>query len=451
MSKKKHPNETIEEQQRRSRKEILVARKEAQQKRQIWIAVGIVGAIILAVIFMALINELVISPNRDVASVNEDQISLKEFEQRVQFERAQRIVLLENQLEAFGGDVGIIQQFASQLIIDLLPSSSETFGESILDQMVDETLIAQAAAARGLSVSDEEVDEAIGADFNYYGGGLPTPLPTATETVVPTPSLTPIPTAVITELLPTATSFPTPTQGPTATPFPTATPVSEEAYQTEFSEFFADYQAYGVSESEYRENIRMRLLRDKLVEALTEELGLSTQAEHANMFFIAATDEGEIQEALAMIEEDGFLPVWNTIRSRPFDPEANVSIVASEMLRQTEADLSQNFGDEVAAAAFDLDLEAPSAVLVNTVEDGSQQYFIIMVSGREVLDLSESAMQQQEQEALANFLQENREGNVVLKDFWRGRVPTQPVLDAKFLAQPTATPVLTQPDQLPDQ
>ncbi|MCZ7667055.1 MAG: SurA N-terminal domain-containing protein [Chloroflexi bacterium] len=218
--KKKHPNETIEEQQRRSRKEVLVARKEAQQKRQIWIAAGIVGAIILAVILLALINELLISPNRTVASVGDDTIALNEFQDRVVFERTQRIVLLENQLEAFNGDVGIIQQFASQLIIDLLPSSSDTFGESILEQMVDETLLEQAAAERGLSVSEEEVDEAIGADFNYFGGGLPTPAPSATETIVPTPSLTPIPTAVITGSCPPPPELPTPTQGPTATPFP---------------------------------------------------------------------------------------------------------------------------------------------------------------------------------------------------------------------------------------
>ncbi|MCZ7667053.1 MAG: hypothetical protein M5U34_07450 [Chloroflexi bacterium] len=87
-------------------------------------------------------------------------------------------------------------------------------------------------------------------------------------------------------------------------------------------------------------------------------------------------------------------------------------------------------------------------MLVNVGEDGSQQYFIIMVSGREVLDLSDSALQQQEQNALQNFLQGLRDGNVVVNNFWRGRVPTQPILDAKFLAQPTATPALTQPELL---
>ncbi|MFO7682808.1 MAG: SurA N-terminal domain-containing protein [Chloroflexota bacterium] len=445
MSKKKQPNEITEE-QRQSRKEVLVARKEAQQTRQIRIAMGIVAGLILLVVVIALINELIISPNRKVATVEAQQIALKEFQDRVKFERAQRIVYLESQLESFG-DVGIIQQFLGQMIVDLLPSSSETFGETILNQMVDETLIQQAAAERGITVSDEEVTEAIGADFGYFGGGLPTPLPTATQTVVPTPSLTPIPTAVITDVVPAATTLPTPTLGPTTTPFPTATPVSEEAFQQEFSDYFADFREFGVTDAQYREGVRLRLLRDKLLEALTEEQELSTQAEHANLFFIAFSNRDEAAETAVMIEEDGFLPVWNTIRSRPFDPESQATAVASELLQRTEADLSSIIGDEVATSAFALDLDTPSGVLTYLSPDGVEQYFIIMVSGREVLDLSDEAMLELKQEALANLLAEMRAGNVVLNDLWRGRVPTLPILDSKFLAEPTATPVSVLPTE----
>lgn len=445
MSKKKQPNEIAEE-QRQSRKEVLVARKEAQATRQIRLAMGMIAGLILLVVVIALINELIISPNRKVATVEDKQIALKEFQERVEFERAQRIVYLESQFEAFNNDVGIIQQFLGQMIVELLPSSSDTFGETVLNQMVDETLIAQAAAERGITVSDEEVSEAIGADFGYYGGGLPTPLPTATETVAPTPSLTPIPTAVITDVLPTATSFPTPTLGPTNTPPPTATPVSEEAFQQEFSDFFADYRTYGVTEAQFRNGVRLRLLRDKLLEALAVEQELPTQAEHANLFFVAFTNQDEAEETAVAIESDGFLPVWNAIRSRPFDPESEATAVASELLQRTEADLSAVIGEEVASNAFDLELNTPSGVLTYLSPEGVEQYFIIMVSGREVMDLSDEALLQLKQEALANMLTEMRAGNVVVNDVWRGRVPTLPILDSKFLAEPTATPEVVLPE-----
>lgn len=444
MSKNKQ-SESASEDGRRSRKEVLIAKKDAEQTRGIRVGIGIVAGLILVIILIAFVNELIISPNREVASVENEAISLKDFQNRVEYERIQRIILLESQLEAFGGDVGIIQQFAGQMIVDMLPSGSDAFGESVINQMVDETLIEQAAAARGIEVSDADIDEAIGAEFGYYGGGLPTPLPAATETVVPTPSLTPIPTAVITEVLPTATSFPEPTTGPTVTPFPTATPVSEEAFQQEFSDFFKDYEAFNVPEAQYRAGIQARLLRNLVIEALADEAEMSTEAEHTNFFVIATTDEAEAEETVGLIEADGFLPVWNEIRSKPFDPESTSTIVAAELLQRTQNDLLETFGVDVATAAFDLDIDAPSAVITAVGQDGTAQYFIIMVSGREMLDLAEAALQTQKEAVLAAYLQAMRE-NIDISDIWRGRVPTVPVLDAKFLAQPTATPVIIQPE-----
>lgn len=446
MSKNKRQQQANEEDNRRSRKEVLIARKEAEQTRGIRIAIGMVAGLILVILIIAVVNELVISPNREVATVAGEKISLNDFQDRVEFERAQRIILLEGQLEAFGNDVGIIQQFAGQMIIDMLPQNSDTFGETVLDQMVAEILIERAASERGITVSETDVDEAVGAEFGFFGGGLPTPLPTATETIVPTPSLTPIPTAVITEELPAPTSLPDPTVGPTNTPLPTATPVSEAVFQEEFSEFIADYTAFGISEARYREGIRMRLLRERVTDALVEEQALSAEAEHANFFVIATSDEAEANEIAGMIETGGYLPVWNEIRSRPFDPEAASTALAAEILQRRQDDLSETFGSEVADAAFGLDVDTPSAIITAVGQDGTQQYFIIMVSGREMLALDGAALDELKQEALFAYLEEMREGNVVVGDFWRGRVPTLPVLDSKFLAQPTATPVVIQPE-----
>jgi len=446
MSKKNHQEAVNEEESRRSRKEVLIAKKEAEQTRGIRIAVGIVASLILLIVLIALVNELFISPNREVATVEDENITLSEFQDRVEYERTQRIIFLESQLEAFGNDVGVVQQYASQWIVDLLPQSSDEFGETVLEQMVAETLIEQAAVEFGIEVSDTDVDEAIGAEFGYYGGGLPTPVPAAKDTVVPTPSLTPIPTAVITEVLPTATSMPDPTDGPEPTPFPTATPVSEEAFQAEFAEFFQDYQDYGVSEERYREGIYARLLREQVMDALAVEQELPTEAEHANFFVIAASDEAEAGDIVNSIEADSYLPVWNEIRSRPFDPESTSTAIAAELLQRTQDDLFETFGDGVASAAFDLDVDTPSELITAVGQDGTQQYFIIMVSGREVLDLAESALQAQKEEALLAYLEEMRESNAAVSDFWRGRVPTVPVLDSKFLAQPTPTAEIILPE-----
>lgn len=443
---KKQSNVEEAERQRRTRKEVLLARKQSRQNRQVWIGVGIVAGLLAIVVLIAIVNEFFIAPNRPVAIVSGTEITLSEWQERVRFERAQRILLLENQLEAFQGNVGIVQQFAGQTINELL--AAEQLGQAVLNQMIDEVIIRQTAEARGITVTDADVDAAIGETFNYFGGELPTPQPTATATVEPTPSLTPIPTAVITDVVPTNTPLPTATMGPTAIPSPTATPVSEAAFQEQFSDLVADFEALGVDEATYREYVRTQLYRERLREAIAEERNVATEAEQASVFVLTYNTEEEANEALAVIiEEEGFLNVWNAVRSLPPDAEEGMTGTATEQIWRTQEALASTFGEEVAAAAFELPIGEPSDILIQQSADGTTtRYIIIQVSGREVRDLTQAQIQEREREALESFIDEQLTGNLTLTEYDRGRVPTQPILDPIFTTPPTATPAI-QPTQ----
>lgn len=438
MAKKNETTTT--EAQRQSRKEVLLARKQAQQTRQIRIGIAIVGGLLLLVFLAATINELVIAPNRPVAVVNGEDITLRQWQDRVRFERAQRIILLENQLEAFQGNVGIVQQFAGQTINDLI--QPELLGQNTLNQMIDETVIRQAAEARGITVTDADVEELIGQTFNFFDGELPTPFPTATATIQPTPSITPLPTAVITEVVPTNTPAPTVTVGPTSTPQPTATAVSAEAFQEEFGGLMADFEDLGVSEAQYREIVRNQIYRERLIEVLDVEDELSDVAEQASFFIMQFGTEEEANEALAMIEASDFISVWNEIRSTPADAESGSTAQASEILWQTEDTITTNLGAEVAGPVFALPIGEASEVISRTVALDTNQYYLVQVTGREERPLTASDMQTRQLENLAAFIDEQLVGNLTLTEYDRGRVPTSPVLDPIFTAAPTATPVV---------
>lgn len=451
MSKKSEDKVFIE---RESRKEILRKRKQDQQLRQIRIGVTIVAALVLLVVAVGLVMELGIAPNRSVAkvavvdpelgSVGEKDITLREWQRRVVYERAQRIIFLENQLEAFGGDVGIIQQFAGQTILDL--QDEEIIGQDALDLLVQEEVIRQAAEARGITVTDADIDEALGEAFGYYGGGLPTPMPTATQTAVPTPSLTPIPTPVITEVVPTAVPSPTPALGPTSTPLPTATPVSEQAFREQLGEELARLRAYNVDEETFREFVRAQLYRERLTEALAEEQRLATEAEHASIYVLSFATEADASEAQAIIDADGYLTVWNTVRSTPIDAETAVfpNARALENLWRTQSDLASIYNEEVAAAAFSLPIGQASDIFVRTDMTGEQpdQYLIIQVSGREVRELAQNTLDQLKAQLLNAYVDAQVAQGVELTDYWRSRIPDQPILDPLFLAPPTPAPTV---------
>jgi hypothetical protein len=452
MAKKPQKTTEDESQQRQSRKDMLIARKHERQLRNIRIAGITIAVLIGLVIVIALVNELFLTPNRAVATVGDMSVTLREWQDRVKFERAQRIIFLENQLEAFGGDVGIVQQFGGQVINELF--DPEGMGQSYLNLMADEKVICQALTERGIEITDVDVQSRIEQSYGFYGEGVsPTPLPEPTQTVAPTPSITPIPTAVITDVVPTTTPFPTATIGPDPTPLPTATPVPEEEYLNQYSQFIASLNDLGVDEATYQSVIRAQLCRERLTEELTTERELSRTAPHASLFVITAGTEEEANEAQALVETEGFLTAWNTIQSLPPDPEAEEAPTtnAFELLWRTSDGIESAAGTDVAAAAFELDTDTPSDLIAVENSDGATTYYLVMVSGREERELSANEFQTRQSELLQAFVDEQLTGNLQINDVWRSRVPTLPALDTKFLASPTATPeVETAPTIAPE-
>lgn len=455
MAKKQ--NETQAQERRRSRKEILRERKQQRQTREIRLAVaGVVGLLVL-VLAAAVIIEYVVRPNQAVATVNESTITLGDWQDRVRYQRAQFIIQLEDQLEAFQ-DLSLVQQFSQQQMS--LLQQPEVLGELILEQMIDEELIRQQAALRGIEVTEEEVEARIGEQFNYFGGDLPTPTPTGTATIEPTPSLTPIPTEVITETLPTNTPAPTPTSGPTATPPPSPTPVSEASFQESYGDQLDRLRAFGVGEDTFRSAVRAQILREKLAEELGEDL--PTEAEMASIYTISTDSEERAQEILDQIADEGYLATWNEIRSQqsaaPADGEDQPRANAGEVLWRTEEQLSQQYGPNVAQAALELPVGEPSDVLTQTVStqdaEGAAvdetEYYVIQVSGRETREQQPQVIENQKQQLVTEAINELRQGGasqITIDPIWRSRVPTQPILDPAFLAPPPTQPAApaTQP------
>ncbi|MCX6031861.1 MAG: peptidylprolyl isomerase [Chloroflexi bacterium] len=224
-----------------TRKETVRRRKDAEQNRRVAIGLIAVGALLVILIGAGVIQELVLKPRQPVAVVNNQNISSQDYQKRVLLDWFQ----------------------AGNNLTDPQGTSLET-----LDQMIDDKILREQAQQRGITVSPEEIDQAIEKTFGYER----TP-PTAT----PTPAVAP-------------TQAPTPTPGgePTATPQPTPTPVTLEAYQKAYQGYMDRLkQVASVSPADFRSLIESDLLRQKLYEVVAKDVPTTEEQVHARHILVA--------------------------------------------------------------------------------------------------------------------------------------------------------------------
>jgi len=235
MANEKQSNRTL------TKKHLARKQREEQQTKVILIVTIVIAVAVVGLIAYGLIQSNIIRPNHTIATVGDQVIKASELDSRVKYTRVQLIDQAYTYYQyytIYGSDLGgsflqYAQSFASQL------SDSETLGKGVLDDLIYEAIIRQEAAARGITVTKEEVDQAMQEAFGFYPDGTSTPTTTATVVATPTYSKTEL------ALVP-ATSTPTETQEPTETPEVTATS-SEEAVVTE--EAAADEETTGTEET----------------------------------------------------------------------------------------------------------------------------------------------------------------------------------------------------------
>ncbi len=59
-------------------------------------------------------------------------------------------------------------------------SNPQVMGDQVVEELVNDVVIAKQAAKMGITVSDAEIEVALQEAFGYYANGTPTPEPTAT-------------------------------------------------------------------------------------------------------------------------------------------------------------------------------------------------------------------------------------------------------------------------------
>jgi parvulin-like peptidyl-prolyl isomerase len=220
-----------------TRKETSRRRRDQEMTRRVMFGLLAVGVLLVLLIGAGIVQELVIKPSQPVATVNGSKIGLRDYQKRVKFDWYR----------------------SGQAVTDPQGTSLTT-----LDSLVDDQLLREQAQQRGITVTADEIDQAIEKSFGYQRVP-PTPAPTST----PDPKMTPSTT-------------------PTPTPAPTATPVTLDSYQKSFKEYMGRLDgAAGMSEADFRKIVELDLIRQKLYDAVTADVPTKAEQVHARHILVA--------------------------------------------------------------------------------------------------------------------------------------------------------------------
>lgn len=278
--RQKVKSEEIEREE--TRKEQRLRQREREQHRMLYIGLGVAVGLALVVLVIGLFNQFVLRPNRAVATVGDREIVARDFWKRTLLERenlTNMLAFYQLREQQFGNQ-GFFTNQINQIQGTL--ASPFTLGTQTLDQMVEESIIEREAASRGITVSDQEIDDALREEVANSLNRVT--VPQATETAVAMADATatavlwtptPAPTIDVSSTV-TATATPI----PTLEPLPTAVVISDTGYTEGLAALTANLsQSANMSIDDYRNVVRLRILREKLAVEIGGEQVSDTEEE----------------------------------------------------------------------------------------------------------------------------------------------------------------------------
>ena len=446
-----------------SRNNPLRSIQEKKQNRLILIGFIITAVLIVGLSGYALVYEFLIKNRIPVAQVNGVNIDNKYYQERVRLERysyIQQYQSLTAQYQFFAQDESTAQFFQSQLMqMRQILDNYEFFGETVLDSVINDELVAQQAEILGVRVSDDEVEQSIQEIFAYFPDGTPTPQPIAT--VAPTATLSATQEAILGSVaepeniisepeeeslasdesedasseiaaehvsgestIPegvgdqedesaedTLENAETPTE---ETPAPTATPYTAELFQENLQRYLNDIKLVGISEEGLRTYIRSFLLNQKVRAEIVKEVAEIVDQVWARHILVGSLAEAQIVQARLNNGED-----W-------------VEIAADVSLDTSNKDQGGDLGwfprgrmvEAFEEVAFDLEIGQISEPV-----ETQFGWHIIQVIGHDTQPLSAGDFQNEQEAVYRDWLNKIRDNSeIVINDVWKDIVPSQPVI-----------------------
>lgn len=363
-------------------------REEQTQRTLIWITAGVL-AVILLIVGYGVVTELVIKARQPVARVGEVTIMTRDFQNRLRYEREMRnyeLMQYQNYLsqvdpndEAMASFTQQLQYMISNLQNQLSPEMATTFGEQVLESMIEEELVRQEAGARSIVLTQDEIERQVELSIGYDREATPAPTSEAVTATV-------------------------------------EQPMTADEYQDAYSTFKTNIlDASRLPEADYRELVAVNLLQKELFTLLTQDV-IST-AEQVQVTLLVTDTETGARDLRARISAGA------SVISLTDELNADASDVSYgyELPWIPAGYLSDQLSPEMDYAAFNTPISSTSEPISMT--DGS--FYVIYVQGHEVRELGESFLEEAKQAHYDGWLAEKKAAIVAYLD-WEKAVLTEP-------------------------
>lgn len=244
--------------------------REQHQQRTLYLAIGVLVVLVLAIFGGGVFYDNVVRANEVVAQIGPDTITAAQLLNEVR----PSVKSLDSQAKTLGGGANAanVAQYVDQ--------QKRGLPDQTLNTLIDNHIVQQEAARRGISVSPSDLDDRerqTVADFQNATNPTPSPEATATPEGAATPEATIAPT-------PDAAVAPSPPTSPT--PVPT---LEGSAYGTALQQLL---DRNFLSEPEFRDRVQQSMLAEKLQAAIGQEQVADTQEQiHAREIIVATQDD----------------------------------------------------------------------------------------------------------------------------------------------------------------
>lgn len=369
-----------------NRKHLSRLEREEHLRRWMIIGAAAVFAVVLLVLGLGFYQQYVVQPKRPVATVNGQSVALEDYQKRVQYRRQDYqtyLASLQSQRQQFAASQDeqqdlLLQYFDQQ--ISQIQSELASIGTVVLDEMIDEAIVRQECARRGISVSDAEVQSELESQFGY-DPNPPTPVPvTATETM-------------------------------TVTPTPTTAPMTEAEFEQSSSAFFQQIREQtGFAEQDFRELLRTSLLRQQLEAEISAEVPTTAEQVRARHILVETREEAE--QVLSKLEQGGdFVEL-----AQEYSTDTGSKESGGDLGWFAHDAMVEPFSE----AAFALEPGETSGIV-----ESEYGFHIIRVEDHAAeRELDSSALDQRQQAAVQEWFEEQRNSEDIERKWNSSMVPT---------------------------